>query len=156
VADLRAKSDEEIVAELLSIADSRFQGELLEWAKNAGKIDSDYEIPVRYRNNTPERVASEIAVWRAQGHFPPFPLGTDFTEEEIALGRTLKDLKARMEDPKTLLRTLVRSFVHDTNEREAAPYLERLGLEHPNTAKEVVMRHLLLLELEENGYLRPL
>ena len=156
VADLRAKSDEEIVRELLSIADSRFQGDLLEWAKSAGKIDPGYEIPARYRNNTPERIVEEIARWRGQGYFPPFPLGTDFTEEEIVLGKTLKELKSHMDDPKALLRSVVRSFLHDTNEAEAAHFLERLGLEHPGTAKDVLLRHLLLLELEEHGYLRPL
>ncbi len=38
----------------------------------------------------------------------------------------------------------------------AAAYLERIGLAHPDTPKEVLLRTLLLLELEEHGHLRPL
>ena len=156
VADLRARSDEEIIQALLNIADSRFQDELLDTAKRAGKIDARYRIPDRHRNNLPARVNAEIERSRQEGYFPPFPFGTDFTEEEIAIGRSLRDLKALMDEPRTLIRKLIRSFVHDVDEAEAAPYLERIALAHPHSAKEVVLQHLLLLELEEHGYLRPL
>ncbi len=156
VADLRGRSDEEIIRALLDIADSRFQDSLLEIAKEAGKIDAHYEIPKHRRNNRPERVIAEIGRWRNKGFFPTFPLGTDFTDEEVALGRSLKEMKALMEDLPALLRSLIRSFTHGVDEEHAAHFMERIGLEHPHTAKEVVLRHLLLLELEENGYLRPL
>jgi hypothetical protein len=59
-----------------------------------------------------------------------------------------------MDDPKTLVRSLVRAFTHGVDEAQAAPYLRRLGLEHPHTPKDVVVQHLLLLELEDHGYLR--
>ncbi len=156
VADLRGCTDEEIIQRLLNVADSRFQEELLALAKQAGKIDVAYAIPERHRNNHPERVAGEIARWRARGHFPPFPLGTDFTEQEIALATGLREIKALMEEPRTLIRSLIRAFTHDVDEVQAAPYLRRIGLEHPHTPKEVVLQHLLLLELEEHGYLRSL
>jgi acyl-CoA hydrolase len=156
VAVLRGKSDEEVVAALLNITDSRFQAELLETAKREGKIDPDYRIPDRYRTNLPERVAGEIARWRRDGHFPAFPFGVDFTPEELVIGRSLREIKAMMDEPRTLIRQVIRSFVHNVDERAAAPYLERLALEHPHTAKEVIVRHLLLLELEEHGVLRPL
>jgi len=156
VADLRGRSDEEIVAALLNVADSRFQDELLADAKQAGKLDPSYQIPERYRQNLPERVQGEIGRWRAKSFFPPFPLGSDFTEEEIALGRTLRDLKAMMDEPRTLIRSLVRAFAHGVDEAHAAPYLRRIGLEHPHTPKEVILQHLLVMELEEHGYLRAL
>ena len=156
VADLRARSDEEIIRALLNVADSRFQDELLEAAKRSGKIDPDYRIPDRYRHNLPERVNGEIARWRTEGYFPSFPFGTDFTDEEIALGRSLRELKALMDEPRHLIRKLIRAFVQDVDEAEAAPYLERIALAHPQSAKEVIMKHLLLLELEDLGYLRPL
>jgi hypothetical protein len=156
VANLRARSDEEIIQALLNISDSRFQDELLEAAKRAGKIEASYRIPERYRNNLPERVNAEVERWRGEGYFPSFPFGTDFTEEEIAIGRSLRDLKALMDEPRALIRKLIRSFVHDVDEADAAHYLERIALAHPNSAKEMILRHLLLLELEENGYLRPL
>jgi len=156
VADLRARSDEEIIQALLNIADSRFQEELLEAARRAGKIDPRYRIPDRYRHNLPARVHGEIQRWRKDGHFPPFPFGTDFTEEEIVLGATLKHVKAMMDEPRTLIRQLIRSFTHEVPEQEAARYLQRIALEHPHTAKELILQHLLLLELEEHGHLRPL
>ena len=156
VADLRARSDEEIIQALLNIADSRFQDELLDVAKRAGKIDARYRVPDRFRSNLPARVSGEIERWHAQGYFPPFPFGTDFTEEEIAIGHSLRELKALMDEPRALIRKLIRSFVHGADEAEAAHYLERIALTHPHSAREVIMKHLLLLELEELGYLRPL
>jgi hypothetical protein len=156
VADLRGKSDQEIIEALLAIADSRFQDGLLETAVAAGKIDPDYEIPVRHRSNTPERVNGAIESWQARGLFPAFPLGTELTDDEIALAKSLRDIKALMDNPKALIRAVVRSFLHDVDEEQAAPYLERLGLEHPDTPRDILLRHLLLLELEEEGYLRPL
>jgi len=156
VADLRARSDEEIIRALLNIADSRFQDELLAGAKKAGKIDPHYEIPEAHRNNLPARVKGEIERWARRGLFPAFPFGCDFTEEEIALGRSLREIKAMMDEPRSLLRSLIRAFTHNVHEEHASRYLERIGLAHPHTPKDLIVQHLLLLELEEHGYLRPL
>jgi len=156
VADLRAKTDEEIIQALLGVADSRFQDALLAEAKRTGKLDPAYEIPERSRHNLPERVEREMARWRAEGYFPPFPLGTDFTDEEVALAIGLREMKRLTEEPRTLIRSLIRAFTHDVDEAQAAPYLERIGLAHPHTPKEVILRQLLLLELEEHGYLKAL
>ena len=156
VAELRGKSDEEIVRALLDVADSRFQEELLAQAKRAGKLDPAYEIPSHRRHNLPERVAREIARWQAGGHFPAFPLGTDLTPEEVALATGLREMKRLMDEPRSLLRSLIRAFTQDVDEARAAPYLERIGLAHPNTPKELILKHLLLLELEEQGFLKGL
>src|SRR5690348_6199280 len=42
IADLRGESDEQVVADMLAISDSRFQNELLRRAKDAGKIARTY------------------------------------------------------------------------------------------------------------------
>ena len=60
IADLRGKPDEQVIAAMLSIADSRFQPELLRAAKDAGKIAKTYEIPAAHRDNTPERIARAL------------------------------------------------------------------------------------------------
>ncbi|MHA1165099.1 MAG: acetyl-CoA hydrolase/transferase C-terminal domain-containing protein [Alphaproteobacteria bacterium] len=60
VADLRGKSDASVIAAMLSVTDSRFQGALLRKAKNTGKISRDYEIPLTHRNNTPDRIAEAL------------------------------------------------------------------------------------------------
>lgn len=62
IADLRGKVDHEVVKRLLHIADSRFQPELLEKAKKAGKVARDYQIPACYRNNYPEALADDGAL----------------------------------------------------------------------------------------------
>ena len=51
-ADLRGLSDRDTIAAMLNIADSRFQEGLLARAKAPGKIESAYEIPGAFRNNT--------------------------------------------------------------------------------------------------------
>ena len=60
IADLRGKSDQKIIAELLKVADSRFQDELLSQAKQAGKIPADFEIAAEFRNNTPEQLVNAL------------------------------------------------------------------------------------------------
>ena len=156
VADLRGRSDQEIVQALIGIADARFQPELLEAVRAAGKIDPDWEIPPRARDNHPERIAGVIAEWRRKGYFPAFPLGSDFTGEEIELARGLKEVKALLGNPAGLLRAVIRSFLNEVDEEQARPYLERIGLAHPDTPKEMLLQHLLLLELEEQGVLRSM
>ncbi len=61
-----------------------------------------------------------------------------------------------MEQPAHLLRAVIRSFMTDVDEEQARPYLERIGLAHPDTPKDKLLQHLLLLELEERGVLRPM
>ncbi|MBP8925282.1 MAG: acetyl-CoA hydrolase [Pseudomonadales bacterium] len=156
VADLRGLSDEEIIRALLNIADSRFQPELLVAAREAGKIDPAYRVPEAFRHNLPEKVQGALGSWRKAGYFPAFPLGTDFTAEEVALGGSLKDMKALMDSPANLLRAVIRAFTTDVDEVQAQPYLERIGLAHPDTPKEHLLQHLLLLDLEERGVLRPM
>lgn len=156
IADLRGKTDEEVGIALIKVADSRFQSELMGTLKNAGKLHHDYELPEAYRANYPEKITSILKDWRKQGLFPAFPLGTDFTSEEIALGKSLKDIKALMSNPRSMMKAVIRSFVHKVDAEEAKPFLERLNLTHPDSAKDKILQHLLLLELEENGYLKPM
>ena len=60
VADLRGKSDAEVIAAMLRVADSRFQAELARQAKDAGKLPKGFEIPAAHRENFPERIASAL------------------------------------------------------------------------------------------------
>ena len=85
VADLRGKTDRDVIAAMLAVADSRFQDELLRRAKDAGKIESEFELPAACRDNTPERIARALAPAREQGLLPQFPFGTDFTATEQRL-----------------------------------------------------------------------
>ena len=156
IADLRSKTDEEIAIALIQVADSRFQKALLKEMKLKGKVRENYVLAPLYTQNYPEKLTSLLNTWRAKGYFPAFPLGTDFTDEEIALGKSLKDLKSVMSNPKSMIKAVIRSFIHKVDADEAKPFLDRLSLNHPESTKDIILQHLILLELEENGYLKPM
>ncbi|MGB9332719.1 MAG: acetyl-CoA hydrolase/transferase C-terminal domain-containing protein, partial [Steroidobacteraceae bacterium] len=94
IAELRNRTDAEVIAALLNVADSRFQPALLARAQAAGKISRDYRIPVAFRDNLPPRLTRALDRHRARGFFSEYPFGTDLTAEEVALGRALKFLEA--------------------------------------------------------------
>ena len=59
IADIRGKTDEEIIQALIQIADSRFQPELMAKAKKAGKLSADYQVPAAFRNNYPQELVKK-------------------------------------------------------------------------------------------------
>ena len=152
---LRGQREKDVIARLLNIADSRFQQELLTQAKNCGKIEPDYEIPEQYSNNTPERLERVAARLRAEGLFPKFPFGTDFTHEEQVLGDVLQNLKAKMGSRRTLFKTLAGAVgsAGAATPEAAMPYLARMGLDQPQDLKETAVQKLILAELRESGYI---
>ena len=152
IADLRGKSDREIIVELLQVSDSRFQNELLSQAKQAGKIPADFEIAAAFCNNTPEMLANALKDSRTRGYFPAFPFGSDFTPEEIVLGKALKALKANLAGPAAIARALARVDMGQIPE-SAAPYLERMQLDQPGTMKERMAQRLIVAELKAQGKL---
>src|SRR6185503_16285176 len=60
LADVRGKSDADVIAAMLSITDSRFQQELARAAKDAGKLPKAFEIPSAHRENMPERITAAL------------------------------------------------------------------------------------------------
>ena len=153
IANLRSKSDKEIIAALLNIADSRFQADLLATAKSAGKIPNDYEIPERYCNNTPEALQAKFEAYRKADLFPPFPFGNDFTPEELVIGKALKGLKAKMSHKVgTMAGGLFNVIRGGELPEKALPFLRRMNLEHPVTFKDKMVQSLLLTELIEGGH----
>jgi len=151
IADLRGKTDEEIVHELLAVTDSRFQEELLAHAKAVGKVRADYRIPEAHRSNFPERYGAVVAELAAEGAFPAFPFGTDLTEEEKVLGRALKSLARKTSTRRGIVRTVVASFASRAQGADVAPYLARMGLDRVEGAMERVYRRLLAAELRAIG-----
>jgi len=94
IADIRGKSDHEVIAEMLAITDSRFQDELLRQAKDAGKIERGYRLPATARNNTPSDIVAVLQPAADAGLLPTFPFGTDFTEAEQRLIPALRALQS--------------------------------------------------------------
>lgn len=132
VADLRGKTDRDVIAAMLAITDARFQDELLRQAKDAGKIEKRFEIPAAARDNTPEAITRALAPAREAGLLPEFPFGTDFTEEEQRLLPALKVLKTASS------RDLARLAFKGMFGREAADAtcLERMSLARPSNLAE--------------------
>jgi acyl-CoA hydrolase len=147
IADLRGRTDEEVVIALVQIADSRFQDDLVREAKRAGKLADDYRIPDQFRGNRPERLESILAPYRARNHLQPFPFGTDLTPEEVVLAKALQGLKrmvARKRPALPHVRYLRKlTTIPDT----AQPYLERMGLAAPSTLKQHLLKRAVVYAL---------
>jgi len=154
VADLRGQSDSEIIKRLINIADSRFQSELLEFAKNHDKLERDYRIPFEARNNTPERLQEALAPLSKAGLLPSYPFGTDLTDQELALAASLRKIKALSDEPGQFIGASFKALLHRGDEEAARPFLERIHLEHPETTKDFLIQQLLMMELEERGLLK--
>ena len=155
IADLRAKSDKDVIAALLNITDSRFQDELLQEAKSAHKIPDDYQIPAQFKHNLPERIEKNLAPFKKKGLFPPFPFGTDFTKEELALGKALRGLKEKMaEGLGSKASSLGKAMTIRSVPKKVKPYLQRMQLDNPTTAKEKMMQKLVIYALTSSGAIR--
>ncbi|MEJ0026455.1 MAG: acetyl-CoA hydrolase/transferase C-terminal domain-containing protein [Rhizomicrobium sp.] len=138
IADLRGRSDADVVAQMLSIADSRFQDELLRQAKDVGKIARAYEIPAAHRDNHPGRIEQALVPLRARGLLPDYPLGCDFTPVERRLLPALERLKDAT--PLQLAGFAAAGLSPAPDESEA---LQRMGLRTPKGWTERLYRALL-------------
>jgi acyl-CoA hydrolase len=145
IADLRGKTDSEVAQALISIADSRFQDELVQAAKASGKLAKDYQVPVAARNNFPWRLARDLAPYQKLGYFESFPFGTDFTEEEIRIGKALKYLKKIKPLKGKFLKHLGLAVLRGRKTAlKYQRYLKRMKLAQPKSVEEKLMQKVLL------------
>jgi hypothetical protein len=126
IADLQGQTDSECVKRMLAIADSRFQAELLAQAKQNGKLEADYQIPAAQCQNFPAQIEAKLRPWRERGCLPDFPLGTDFTEDELVIVRALRKLKEDIRHPVELVRMMLRG-AYEADETSAR-YLARMQM----------------------------
>src|SRR6056297_2716019 len=145
VADLRDKSDAEVILALLNIADSRFQPDLLASAKAAGKVPAHQDIAACYRHNTPGRVTAALAP--AADYLPAFPLGSGLTPEEEHLAEGLSRLSEQAGSHLRLAQLAWRGWRRKANEKTDAS-LARMNLTRPRNLGEHVSRALLLAVLK--------
>lgn len=150
-ADLRGKSDQECILAMLAITDGRFQDALATQAKGDGKLRRDFVIPDLWRENTPARLAAALAPLQARGLFPPFPFGSDFTADELALLPALQRLQCASSSKPRLAAFLLSSLwsggLWSGSAASAEPLLRRLGLDRPRGVGERVLRRLVLRAL---------
>jgi hypothetical protein len=149
VADVRGKSDADVIAAMLQVADSRFQGELMRQAKEAGKLPRNYELPAAHRENFPERIRDALKPAREAGLLPSFPFGSDFTDVEQRLIPALQVLQQAQATPLQLLGLLWQGMRHppDATNREC---LARLGLDRPTHFAERAYRALVNAALQRS------
>lgn len=147
IADVRGQTDSEVIARLLAISDSRFQPQLMEQAKAAGKLPKDFQLDARFTDNTPERLE---AIREQHGRlFPEYPLGCDFTAEERDLLRALNWLKSKFKLSEVL--ELGKAALDAPAPEAYAAQLARMGLEQPQGLKEELYQRLLLAGLAATG-----
>ncbi|MBR0798477.1 acetyl-CoA hydrolase [Bradyrhizobium jicamae] len=149
VADVRGKSDADVVAAMLQVADSRFQSELMRQAKEAGKLARSYEIPAAHRDNYPERIRAALKPARDEGLLPSFPFGSDFTDIEQRLIPALQILQDAQRTPLKLAGLAWQGMRHppDAADREC---LARLGLDKPTHFAERAYRALVTAALAKS------
>jgi len=145
IADLRGKTDSEVAAAIIEVADSRFQKDLVKKAQKAGKLSKDYRIPELFSSNYPETLQKSLQQLKSRGLFQGVPFGTDLSDEELVLGRALKSLKNKSFSKRKILALLLTpvSKVHE----DMNPYLQRMGLDVPRTLEERLYARLLKAEL---------
>jgi acyl-CoA hydrolase len=141
IADLRGKSDRDVIVAMLAIADASFQPQLLAAARGAGKVEPSYQLP-RSGSNRADAINAALAPARRAGLLPEFPLGSEMSEVEQALAAPLTFLKsAGYVD-------LARAFWAGLAPAAVSPpeqnALERLALATPVTVRDRLLRGLLL------------
>ena len=147
VADLRGRSDQEVVAALLNVADSRFQEGLKREAQAAGKLAAGYQIPDIHRNNTPRALHEKFVLARARGLFSEFPFGTDLTREEVVLAKALTRIRDNTSRGWPRLLSVGRAVLSRSTPVSVRPYLERMSLGKPQNRLEWLWQRLLVREL---------
>lgn len=131
VADLRGKTDEACIQAMIAIADARFQDDLAEKAKSAGKLDPDWSIPESARRNTPARLNAALGPFIEREVFPEYPFGSDFTEIEQRLIPALEQLKGMTGNKWALVQAMLRG-----RPKQFGAELGRLGLDPPGSIRE--------------------
>jgi hypothetical protein len=153
VADLRGKTDSECIEAMLAITDARFLDALCAEAKSNGKLAADFQVPEKWRRNTPENLREALDPLRRKGLLPDFPFGSDFTEVERQLIGALSWMKSSsgsMRGKWGLLRAALRPGEFMPGEDEA---LQRMDLAdaHGLGLKGRIERRLLVAALRKKA-----
>ncbi|MGP0171431.1 acetyl-CoA hydrolase/transferase C-terminal domain-containing protein [Pseudomonas sp. NCHU5208] len=144
IADLRGKTDAQVIEALLNISDSRFQPQLIEQAKQAGKLPEDFCLDERFTQNLPERL--EQVRERHAALLDEYPLGCDFSPVEQDLLRALNWLKSKLRLSEVL--ELGKATLDAPEPAAFAEHLRRMSLEAPEGVREALYQRLLLAGLQ--------
>jgi len=153
IADLRGQSNAVVIKRLLNVADSRFQPQLLQDAVNSGKLETGYEIPAEYRNNTPQRLDMALGPFRATDLLPDYPFGSDLGEVEQGLADALKHLESGMGHWRSALAMIWAAWRDAPPGERVKPYLARLDLDQPGKLRDRLLGRLVASQLLRRGWL---
>ncbi len=134
VADLRAANDEQCVKSMLSICDARFIPKLMKTAKRELKLDRGFEAPIAWALNRAVQLSTVLKIFRDKGLLPDYPLGCDFTAEEMRLVKALGFLKTETVSLTGKISIISRALLSSaTPDAEA---MQRMSLHAPASLKE--------------------
>lgn len=141
IADLLGVTDEDCAIAMTAIAEAPFQSGLIEAAKAARKLRTDFVAPAQWQRNTPEYLAQALAPFRRDGTLPDYPLGSDFSEVEQRLLRALAWLKGGSANFPGKLRLVLSALAGPLAADDAA--LQRMSLQAPRGLGEKLQARLL-------------
>lgn len=144
IADLRGKTDAQVIEALLNISDSRFQPQLIEQAQQAGKLPADFRLDERFTGNLPERL--ERLREQHAALLAEYPLGCDFSPVEQDLLRALNWLRSKLRLSEVL--ELGKATLDAPEPAAFAEHLRRMSLEAPDGVRETLYQRLLLAGLQ--------
>lgn len=151
IADLRGRTDEQVIVALLNITDSRFQESLKREAIRAGKLSAGYVIPEVQAQNLPGRLEQRFALARARGLFSEYPFGTDLTAQEIELSKALTSLRQHTATPGRRIKVVLAAIFQGRMPADCRPALDRMGLLTPESRQEWLWQRLMLRELRRDA-----
>ncbi len=147
VADLRGKSDQEVIKAMLAVTDSRDQPELLDTAQAAGKLPRDHVIAERHRHNTPQRLHEVFSQAAAAEHFLDYPFGSDFTDDERVLLGALTRLKNDARSIAGIVGLVMDALRSNPRSTSAQRYLQRMNLAKAHGLRQRIQQRMLAARL---------
>jgi len=142
IADLRDQSDAETIRRMLAVTDTRFQDELVDAAKAAGKLPAGYRVPDRLRRNTTEDLETMLKTADYENRLSAFPLGSAFDETEEQLAVALQNISNLAGSKLALAGLLLRGWRRRHDNAPTAG-LGRMKLDEPASLKDRFYRLLL-------------
>ena len=148
IADLRGRTDREIVEALVGIMDARFQDGFRRRRAARRQIAAGLARARRSPRNQPSNCRNVSRRGAASELFAELPFGTDFTAEEIVLAKALRALQAATHSWPGKVSATLRALLADATAPQLQPYLARMELTAPRSFNERLQRGLVVVALE--------
>ena len=89
--------------------------------------------------------------FKEQGHFPPFPFGSEFTRVEMVLAHAMRVLRAKSAKGADAELAAAMKAIPDEPPEKALPFLKRMQLDDPASPAEQHMQRTVLLAMRLAG-----